>query len=115
MTDRPGTIGQILASRVKTVVGVELVEQAIEDAKHNATENNITNVVYIAEKVEDALRKVIYKHANEENYKNVIAVLDPPRAGVHANVIRAIRGCKLITRVLYVSCNPKAAMQNFTE
>lgn len=113
-----------MAKSVKKVIGVEIVEEAIQgnliynhlclflkDAKQNALDNGITNVEYIAAKVEDAMRTVFSKHVGPND--EVIAVLDPPRAGVHSSVIAAVRGCKQLSRLIYVSCNANAAKGNF--
>ncbi|KAJ3065883.1 tRNA methyltransferase 2, partial [Podochytrium sp. JEL0797] len=94
-----GTIGLTMASAVKKVVGVEMVAEAIEDAKHNAAMQNAHNVHYICSKVEHAMKEVFSKHVEEGD--EVVAVLDPPRNGVHKSVIEAVRGCKGINRVVF--------------
>ncbi|KAI8346865.1 S-adenosyl-L-methionine-dependent methyltransferase [Choanephora cucurbitarum] len=103
-----GTIGITMAKSVDRVVGIELVPEAIVDAKANAKLNNIENVTYYASKVEDKI-DVVTGEKNEE----VIAVLDPPRNGVHASVIRAVRDAQHIDRVIYISCDSKQALPNF--
>ncbi|KAF1806527.1 S-adenosyl-L-methionine-dependent methyltransferase [Mucor lusitanicus] len=103
-----GTIGITMARSVDRVVGIEMVPEAIVDAKANAKLNNIENVTYYANKVEDKI-DVVTGEKNEE----VIAVLDPPRNGVHASVIRAVRDAEHIDRVVYISCDAKQALDNF--
>ncbi|CAO3648323.1 unnamed protein product [Mucor hiemalis] len=103
-----GTIGITMARAVEKVIGIEMVPQAIEDAKINASLNGIDNVDYYAAKVEDKINLVTGAE-NEE----VIAVLDPPRNGVHASVIRAVREAPHINRVIYISCDSKQALPNF--
>ncbi|KAI9470893.1 MAG: S-adenosyl-L-methionine-dependent methyltransferase [Benjaminiella poitrasii] len=103
-----GTIGITMAKSVDRVIGVEMVPEAIVDAKANAKLNDVENVTYYADKVENKI-DVVKNAANEE----VIAVLDPPRNGVHASVIRAIRGAQHIDRVIYISCDAKQALSNF--
>ncbi|KAI8082079.1 S-adenosyl-L-methionine-dependent methyltransferase [Thamnidium elegans] len=103
-----GTIGITMAKSVEHVIGIEMVPEAIVDAKVNAELNDIKNVTYYASKVEDKIN-VVTDAVNEE----VIAVLDPPRNGVHASVIRAIRDAKHISRVIYISCDSKQAIDNF--
>lgn len=108
-----GTIGLTLAKRVKTVIGVEMVTQAVEDARYNATANGveyyfkiltyIRNAEFVAGKAEDVLNKTLETYMTDENTK-VIAIVDPPRSGLHNKVIKAIRACKLIDRLIYVSC-----------
>ncbi|KAJ3085294.1 tRNA methyltransferase 2, partial [Physocladia obscura] len=106
-----GTIGLILASKVKKVIGVEMVAEAIKDAEFNARLQKQENVSYICKKVEDAMHEVFKYHVNPGD--EVVAVLDPPRAGVHDNVIRAIRGCKGINKIVFVSCDFENALKNF--
>ncbi|KAF7724754.1 tRNA methyltransferase 2 [Apophysomyces ossiformis] len=103
-----GTIGITMAKSVDQVIGVEMVPEAIVDAKINAELNNIKNVTYYASKVEDCLGVV----TGAEN-EDVVAVLDPPRNGVHASVIRAVRESPHINRIIYISCDAKQALPNF--
>ncbi|CEI96020.1 hypothetical protein RMCBS344292_10191 [Rhizopus microsporus] len=103
-----GTIGITMAKTVDRVIGIEMIPEAIVDARANAHMNNITNVQYYASKVEDKIDIV----TNERN-EQVVAVLDPPRAGVHPSVIRAVRESPQIKKVIYISCDAKQAMQNF--
>lgn len=69
---------------------------------------DITNVEYHASKVEEKIDIVI----NEKN-EQVVAILDPPRSGVHSSVIRAVRESQQIEKVIFISCDAKQAMQNF--
>ncbi|KAG1505197.1 hypothetical protein G6F46_010512 [Rhizopus delemar] len=103
-----GTIGITMAKSVDKVIGIEMIPEAIVDAKANAKINNITNAYYYANKVEDKIDIV----ANERN-EEVVAVLDPPRNGVHSSVIRAVRESSQIKKVIFISCDAKQAMQNF--
>ncbi|KAJ3384998.1 tRNA methyltransferase 2 [Entophlyctis sp. JEL0112] len=106
-----GTIGLTLAPKVKKVVGIEMVKEAIQDAEFNARLQNQENVTYICKKVEHAMREVFKVHVSHGD--DVVAILDPPRAGVHDDVIRAIRGCSGIKRVIFVSCDFENALKNF--
>ncbi|KAI9342760.1 S-adenosyl-L-methionine-dependent methyltransferase [Zopfochytrium polystomum] len=110
-----GTIGLTMAPSVKRVVGVDLVPAAIEDAQHNAALNGLDagRTVYIAAKVEDAIRSVFANHVGPRDA--VVAVLDPARSGVNSAVIQAVRACEGIDRVVYVSCDFEQAMQNFVD
>lgn len=93
-----GTITLALAKFANRVLGVELNEGAIIDAKKNATRNNITNVDFIA----GDCRSIV---AREDLFKPSVIVTDPPRAGMHADIIEMIK--TLLPRtVVYVSCNP---------
>ncbi|KAJ3052904.1 tRNA methyltransferase 2 [Rhizophlyctis rosea] len=107
-----GTIGITMASKVKRVIGVEMVKAAIDDAKFNATLNGVNNVEYYCGKVEDVIQKVL---STVEDEDEVVAVLDPPRAGVHADVIKAVRNRLDVKRIVFVSCDANAAFQNFVD
>lgn len=95
-----GTISLFLAQKAGKVYGVEIVPEAIEDAKANATLNNMTNVVFKAGKAED----VIPQWA-EEGVRPDVIVVDPPRKGCDEALLRTIIDMKP-KRVVYVSCNP---------
>ncbi|ORX52878.1 S-adenosyl-L-methionine-dependent methyltransferase [Piromyces finnis] len=107
-----GTIGICMAQYFKRIVGIELCEQAVVDARYNAETNNIKNVEYICAKIEDAMKGVFNKIGRDEE---VVAVLDPPRTGVHGSVIQAIRECAGLKHLIYVSCDANAAIQNFID
>ncbi|KAJ3297212.1 tRNA methyltransferase 2 [Borealophlyctis nickersoniae] len=108
-----GTIGLCMASKVKKVVGIEMDEGAVNDARANAEANGITNVVYINGKIEDVISDAIRDHVGPND--QVVAVLDPPRTGTYYGVIGTIRKCEKIQRVVYISCAPEAALNNFVE
>ncbi|KAI8072475.1 S-adenosyl-L-methionine-dependent methyltransferase [Gongronella butleri] len=103
-----GSIGITVAKNVDRVIGIEMISDAIDDARYNAQLNHVTNVQYYANKVEEKIDIV----SNERN-EDVVAVLDPPRSGVHNSVIMAVRGSPQIQKVIYISCDAKQAMQNF--
>ena len=92
-----GTIGQILAPAAKKVIGIEIVEEAVEKANENAKLNNLTNCTFIAG---DVLKKI-----DELNDKPDIIVLDPPREGIHPKAIQKIIDYKPET-FIYISCKP---------
>ncbi|XP_059406947.1 tRNA (uracil-5-)-methyltransferase homolog A-like [Carassius carassius] len=106
-----GTIGISLAKRVKKVIGIELCQEAVEDAKANAKANGLTNVEFHCGKAEDVFPTVL----NAVTSPNVTAIVDPPRAGLHSKVILAIRRAEHLKRLIYVACNAKAAMNNFID
>ncbi|KAI8847201.1 S-adenosyl-L-methionine-dependent methyltransferase [Chytridium lagenaria] len=126
-----GTIGLTMAPRVKRVIGIELVPEAVQDAEENAKSNGIENVHYVTGKVEDVIREVLPFVKNNGEVGNVeeiqgrkrlvetgdvvVAVLDPPRSGVGASVTRAIRGCEGIQRIIYVSCDFNQSMGNIVD
>lgn len=112
-----GTIGLSLANRVGKIVGLELSASAVEDAKFNATANGIKNAYYYVGKAEDTLSAALADHVNsltaaEQADHIVTAIVDPPRSGLHADVVRLLRRCPRIDRIVYVSCNPKTLMEN---
>ncbi|MBO4691829.1 MAG: 23S rRNA (uracil(1939)-C(5))-methyltransferase RlmD [Bacteroidales bacterium] len=96
-----GTIALFLAKRVKKVVGIEYVEEAISDAKMNAKENGIKNSVFYAGDMKDVLNEEFI----EKNGKPDVIVLDPPRAGIHPSVAQVVLKAAP-KRIVYVSCNP---------
>ncbi|XP_062399062.1 tRNA (uracil-5-)-methyltransferase homolog A [Sardina pilchardus] len=106
-----GTIGISLAKRVKKVIGIELCQEAVEDAKVNAQLNGLSNIEFHCGKAEDVFQTVL----NAVVSPNVTAIVDPPRAGMHSKVILAIRRAEHLKRLVYVACNAKAAMNNFID
>jgi len=96
-----GTMSLLFAQKAKTVVGVELVPQAIADAEANAAANGITNVSFVADYAEKALPAI----AQERGEGFDIIVLDPPRRGCDAAVLDAAAALAPRT-IVYVSCDP---------
>lgn len=96
-----GTIANFVASKAKKVVGIEYVPEAIIDAKINSEENNISNTAFFAGDMKDLLTNEMF---NEQGVPDVI-ITDPPRAGMHPDVIEQINfsGAR---KIVYVSCNP---------
>lgn len=95
-----GTISLFLSQKAKKVYGVEIVEQAIEDARVNAKENNIDNVEFIVGKSEEVIPELI-----EKGIKADVMVVDPPRKGCEKSLLEAI-GKMQPDRIVYVSCDP---------
>lgn len=106
-----GTIGISLAKRVKKVIGIEMCQEAVEDAKVNAKSNGLTNIEFHCGKAEDVFPNIL----NALVSPNITAIVDPPRAGLHSKVILAIRRAAHLKRLVYVACNAKAAMNNFID
>lgn len=92
-----GTIGLSVAKECKTLLGVEVVKQAIEDANENAKANGITNARFVAGKAEDVIK-------TWSNYNVNALFVDPPRKGCDKVFIDTICEMK-IPKVVYVSCN----------
>ena len=96
-----GTIAQFLSGKVRKVVGIEYVPEAIEDAKVNASLNNIDNAIFFAGDMKDVLNaSFIAEHGTPD-----VIVTDPPRVGMHKDVIDVILAAAP-RRIVYVSCNP---------
>ncbi|NXL86291.1 TRM2 methyltransferase, partial [Alectura lathami] len=108
-----GTIGLSLARHVSKVIGIEIVEKAIEDARWNAAFNGIANCEFHSGKAEAVLPELL---SSWEDARPLVAVVNPSRAALHYRVVRAIRNCRAIRRLLYISCKPEGeAMRNFLE
>lgn len=96
-----GTIALFLASKAKKVVGIEYVQEAIDDALINARENNIGNCSFFAGDMKDLLKPEFI----QSNGKPDVIILDPPRAGIHPDVAKVIVEARP-GKIVYVSCNP---------
>ncbi|QXM05455.1 23S rRNA (uracil(1939)-C(5))-methyltransferase RlmD [Crassaminicella indica] len=101
-----GTIGQIVAKRAKKVIGIELIEEAVEAANKNAKMNGLSNCKFIAG---DVLKKI-----DELITKPDIIILDPPRSGVHPKALKKVLDYRA-PEIIYVSCNPKSLAENLIE
>lgn len=96
-----GTIALFLANRCRKVVGLEYVPEAIEDAKKNAGLNRIENSFFYA----GDIRELLNESFTEENGRPDVIITDPPRTGMHTDVVEAILAARP-GRIVYVSCNP---------
>ena len=96
-----GTIANFVARTCRQVVGIEYVPEAIEDAKCNSRLNGIDNTAFFAGDMKDVLDDAfIARHGRPD-----VVILDPPRAGVHEEVLETIKRAAP-QRIVYVSCNP---------
>ena len=96
-----GTIANFVAKNAQKVIGIEYVPEAIEDAKINSEINGITNTLFFAGDMKDILTDdFIRKHGRPD-----IIITDPPRAGMHPDVVKTILNAAP-KRIVYVSCNP---------
>ena len=96
-----GTIANFIAKQAKQVIGIEYVADAIEDAKVNSKINNIDNTLFYAGDMKDVLNKeFIEKHQRPD-----VIITDPPRAGMHEDVINTLLFIGA-PKIVYVSCNP---------
>lgn len=96
-----GTIANFLAHRCRQVIGVEYVPEAIEDAKANAQFNQLNNTLFFAGDVKDLVNKAFLEKYGHPD----VLVTDPPRAGMHEDVVHTILYARP-QRIVYVSCNP---------
>ena len=95
-----GTIGILLADKVAEVLGVELVEDAVEAASRNAALNDIDNISFFCGHVRDFL-----KQTPREQLGQPTVIVDPPRAGLHPKAVKRIIEMQP-EKLLYISCNP---------
>ena len=95
-----GTIANFVARQAAKVVGIEYVPEAIEDAVVNAEINQIDNTVFMAGDMKDLLTAELF----EEHGRPDVIITDPPRAGMHADVVQTILNAAP-DKIVYVSCN----------
>lgn len=105
-----GTISLFMAKYAKKVYGVEIVEQAIKDAKENAKTNNIENTEFIAGDTEIVLDDLI----NNKKIIPDVVMVDPPRKGLDNRTIENINKIKP-NRVIYISCNPATLIRDLAK
>ena len=101
-----GTIGIVASKKAKKVYGIEVVEQAIKDARENARLNNIENIEFIQGDVEKSFNRLI-----KENTKPDVVIVDPPRKGLDKTTIDDLNRLKL-KKIIYVSCNPSTLVRD---
>ena len=96
-----GTIAQFVSDKAAKVIGIEYVKEAIDDAWVNAEANKIDNCTFFAGDMKDILTsEFIAEHGKPE-----VMIIDPPRAGMHPDVVKVILEAAP-ERIVYVSCNP---------
>ena len=105
-----GTISIFMAKYAKKVYGVEIVEDAIKDAKENAKLNNVTNTEFFAGDTEIVLDELI----NQKKVIPDIVMFDPPRKGLAKNSINNILNIKP-KKIVYISCNPATLVRDLAE
>ena len=97
-----GSISLYISKYVKSVLGIEIVNEAIIDAKNNACQNNIENVDFICGDVSKIVNSKI---------KGDVVIVDPPRIGLDRHTIDALNECK-IKKIIYVSCDPMTLVRD---
>ena len=105
-----GTIGIFASKYVKKVYGIEIVEQAIKDAKENAKMNDIQNIDFIVGDVEQAFDELI----NKKNIIPTAIIVDPPRKGLDDRTIENIIKVRP-KRLVYISCNPATMVRDLAK
>ncbi|XP_050579632.1 tRNA (uracil-5-)-methyltransferase homolog A [Bombus affinis] len=106
-----GTIGLAFSKYCGEVFGIEMIEDAIKDAKENVVANEVSNCEFFVGKAEDVLSPVIRRTTKPD----IIAVVDPPRAGLHQRALLTMRKAKKLSRLIYISCDPRAAAKNLVD
>ncbi len=110
-----GSIGSVTKT---SIIGIELCKEAVEDAKVNAELNGIENISFVAKKAEDCLPQMLGTEKADSSLPTiptegrVVAIVDPPRSGLHKDVLAALRSNERIERIVYVSCNPEGSLRN---
>ncbi len=104
-----GSIALYLAHQAKQIIGVEYIQEAIDDAMLNAADNKIENVTFIAGDMKDVLPNMQAQYGTPE-----VVITDPPRAGMHPDVIHTILDLEP-NRIVYVSCNPATQARDLSE
>ncbi|XP_039753555.1 tRNA (uracil-5-)-methyltransferase homolog A [Pararge aegeria] len=106
-----GTIGLCFAKHCDKVLGLELVAEAVMDAKANAELNGIKNCEFFTGKAESILPSVLARVTGND----VIAIVDPPRAGLHMRAVTQLRNTKKVKRLVYISCSPASVIKNLVD
>ena len=96
-----GTIADFIAKNASQVIGIEYIPEAVEDARINSELNGITNTLFFAGNMKDLLNETFIEKYGRPD----VIITDPPRAGMHDDVIKAILFAEP-QRIVYVSCNP---------
>ncbi|MBK0384327.1 23S rRNA (uracil(1939)-C(5))-methyltransferase RlmD [Pedobacter sp. SD-b] len=104
-----GTIANFVAKKAKKVIGVEYVPDAIEDAKINSQINGINNTVFYAGDMKDILNNDFIN----QNGKPDVVITDPPRAGMHPDVVERLMELEA-EKIVYVSCNAATQARDLT-
>lgn len=104
-----GTIANFVAKNCKQVIGIEYVPEAIEDAKLNSQVNGLNNTLFYA----GDMKEILTTEFIEEHGRPDIMIIDPPRAGMHEDVVEVIMNAEP-ELIVYVSCNPATQARDLT-
>jgi len=105
-----GTLSLFLSDATKTVVGIELEEVAIKNARKNAQENNVDNVSFVEGSMKDVFNKEITKQYGPPD----CLITDPPRSGMHPDVVSRLKELK-VPKLVYISCNSSTMARDLKE
>ena len=105
-----GTIANFIASKAKKVIGIEFVPEAIEDAKTNATLNQLENTSFFA----GDIKKILTPEFIAENGKPDVIITDPPRSGMHNDVTDTLIATAA-QQIVYISCNPATQARDLSQ
>ncbi len=105
-----GTIANFIARDCRKVIGIEYVPEAIEDAKINSKINGISNTEFYAGDIKDLFTPVFIREKGEPD----MLMIDPPRAGMHSDVLKSILSA-LPRKIVYISCNPATQARDIGE
>lgn len=105
-----GTLSLFMSEKASKVVGIELVDVAVENARFNAKENNVENVSFIKGDMKDVFTDDIVAQFGAPN----VLITDPPRAGMHPDVVQRLKKLK-VPRIVYVSCDSSTMARDLKE
>ena len=109
-----GTIGISIGKNCKKVIGIEMVKSSCQNALKNAARNDMAEKYEVVEgKVEDKIEEIAAKYSAQGI--KIVGVIDPPRAGLHPDVIRCLRTCKGLDNLIFICCDIKQSKTNIID
>lgn len=109
-----GTIGITVGKNCHKIVGIEMVKSSCTNALKNAERNNMADKYEVViGKVEDKIEEVVAKYAARE-FK-IVGIIDPPRAGLHPDVVRSLRTCRGLDDLIFICCDIKQSKTNIID
>jgi 23S rRNA (uracil1939-C5)-methyltransferase len=104
-----GTIANFIADSACKVIGIEYIDDAVRDAVINSDINNIKNTIFVS----GDIKSVLNDHFVTINGRPDVIITDPPRAGMHADVVKSIISASP-EKVVYISCNPSTQARDIS-
>jgi 23S rRNA (uracil1939-C5)-methyltransferase len=105
-----GTLSLYLSEKAKKIVGIEVVDAAVKNAVQNAKENEVKNVEFIKGDMKDVFNEQIIKEFDAPD----CLITDPPRAGMHPDVVQRLNHLK-VPKLVYISCNTSTMARDLKE